>query len=151
MNAHTIIKQIHIHAPVTRVWQALTDHHQFGAWFGIKLEGPFVPGKTTRGQITFEGYEHVLIDFMVEQLQPEQRFVYRWHPYCVDPEVDYSKETPTQVELLLTAKDNGTLLQVTESGFDKIPSHRYDEAMRMNTKGWESQLNNIAEYVTKHG
>ncbi|MDP0500060.1 MAG: SRPBCC family protein [Verrucomicrobiota bacterium JB022] len=147
MKTHTITKQIDINAPVARVWEALTDHRQFGQWFGINLEGPFQPGKTTRGQITFKGYEHVVVDFMVEKMDSQRLLAYRWHPYCVDPEVDYSKETPTLVELELTPSERGTLLKVTESGFDKIPTHRYDEAMRMNTMGWEEQLENIANHV----
>ncbi|HYI82088.1 MAG TPA: SRPBCC family protein, partial [Acetobacteraceae bacterium] len=54
-----IEKTIELNAPVERVWRALTDHHEFGAWFRVKLEGPFVPGEMSRGQITYPGYEHV--------------------------------------------------------------------------------------------
>jgi uncharacterized protein YndB with AHSA1/START domain len=37
-------KTIELRAPVSRVWRALTDHVEFGAWFRVRLDGPFVPG-----------------------------------------------------------------------------------------------------------
>jgi len=45
-----IEKSIAIAAPVERVWRALTDHEEFGAWFRVQLEGPFVPGEVSRGR-----------------------------------------------------------------------------------------------------
>ncbi len=142
-----IEKRIELKAPVSRVWRALTDHREFGAWFRVNLEGPFVPGKPTRGRITHPGYEHVVMEVITQRLEPERLFSYTWHPYAVEPGVDYSAETPTVVEFRLTSTATGTLLVVTESGFDKVPAHRRDEAFRMNSGGWEAQLTNIARHV----
>ena len=144
---HRIEKSIEIKAPVSRVWQALTDHREFGDWFRVRLDGPFVEGETSTGQITHPGYEHVKWEAQVVAIEPERRFVYTWHPYAVDPEVDYSKETPTTVEFTLEPTADGTRLTVVESGFENIPAHRRDEALRMNTGGWEAQVKNIRDHV----
>jgi uncharacterized protein YndB with AHSA1/START domain len=143
-----IEKRIELKAPVARVWRALTDYREFGEWFRVKLEGPFVPGQVTRGHITYPGYEHLKWEAVVQKMEPEQLFSFTWHPYSVDPKIDYSKETPTLVEFRLEAIPGGTLLVLTESGFDKIPSHRRDEAYRMNEGGWSEQMKNIERYVT---
>ena len=144
-----IEKRIELKAPLARVWKALTNHEEFGEWFRVKLEGPFVPGRVSRGRITYPGYEHVTWEATVKEMRPEQLFSFTWHPYAVDPSVDYSQETPTLVEFHLQATANGTLLTVTESGFDKIPAHRQIEALRMNDGGWAEQVKNIERHVAQ--
>ena len=144
-----IEKQIELKAPVSEVWRALTDHREFGEWFRVKLEGPFVPGQVSRGQITYPGYEHLKWEATVQQMEPEKLFSFTWHPYAVDPKIDYSNEPPTLVEFTLQKTANGTLLTVTESGFDKIPSGRRLEAFRMNDGGWAEQMKNIEKHVTQ--
>ena len=144
-----IEKRIDLKAPVSRVWRALTDYREFGEWFRVKLEGPFVVGKEARGQITHPGYEHLQMTMNVQRMEAERFFSYTWHPYAIDPKVDYSKETPTLVEFRLEKSEKGTLLMVTESGFDKVPSDRRLEAFRMNENGWGQQLKNIESYVAE--
>jgi uncharacterized protein YndB with AHSA1/START domain len=131
------------------VWRALTDYREFGEWFRVKLEGPFVVGKVAEGFITWPGYEHLRMEVMVQKIEPERYFSYTWHPYALDPKVDYSNETPTLVEFTLEKTAKGTLLKVTESGFDKIPSARRLEAFRMNDNGWAQQMKNIESYVAE--
>jgi uncharacterized protein YndB with AHSA1/START domain len=145
-----IEKRIEISAPVARVWQALTDHRQFGEWFRVKLEAPFVVGQTSRGRITHPGYEHVEWQAVVKEIQPQRLFSFTWHPYGIDPKVDYSKETPTLVEFRLEQTAKGTLLTLVESGFENVPAERRAEAFRMNDGGWTAQMKNIEEYVAKH-
>ena len=145
-----IEKRIELNAPVARVWRALTDHREFGEWFRVRLEGPFVPGQVSRGHVTYPGYEHLKWEAVVKQMQPEKVFSFTWHPYAIDPNVDYSQETPTLVEFRLEKSATGTLLVVTESGFDKIPPHRQIEALRMNDNGWAIQTQNIEKYVAQH-
>jgi uncharacterized protein YndB with AHSA1/START domain len=144
-----IEKRIELKAPVSRVWRALTDYREFGEWFRVKLEGPFVPGQVTRGQITHPGYEHLKWEGTVKEMQPERLFSLTWHPYAIDPNVDYSKETPTLVEFRLEKIADGTLLVITESGFDNIPAHRRIEALRMDDLGWTEQLKNIERHVAQ--
>ena len=102
-----IEKTIELKAPVSRVWKALTDHHEFGKWFKVRLEGPFVPGKVSRGQITHPGYEHVKWQAVVQKMEPERLFSFTWHPYAIDPKQDYSGETPTLVEFTLEKTADG--------------------------------------------
>ena len=142
-----IEKQILLLAPQTRVWRALTDAEEFGAWFRVKLEGPFVLGGLTKGKLTYPGYEHITMEVRVERMDAETLFSYRWHPYAVDPKVDYSNEPTTLVEFRLKSEDGGTLLRVVESGFDQLPASRRDEAFRMNDGGWKQQLVNIERHV----
>jgi uncharacterized protein YndB with AHSA1/START domain len=142
-----IEKRVELKAPVSRVWRALTDHREFGEWFRVKLEGPFVPGEVSRGRITHPGYEHVTWQATVQKIEPERLFSFTWRPYAIDPNVDYSHEEPTLVEFKLAPTPGGTLLVITESGFDKVPSHRRAEAFRMNERGWTMQLENIARHV----
>lgn len=142
-----IEKVIDLRAPVSRVWRALTDHQEFGAWFRVRLEGPFVPGQVSRGHITYPGYEHVRWEAIVQAMEPERLFSFTWHPYAVDPTADYSQEPPTLVEFTLEQIPSGTRLRIVESGFDKLPAHRRDEAFRMNEGGWSAQTENIARHV----
>jgi uncharacterized protein YndB with AHSA1/START domain len=142
-----IEKSIEINAPVSRVWRALTDHREFGAWFRVAIERPFVVGEVARGNILHPGYEHIQWEVTITAMEPERRFAFTWHPYAVDPEVDYSGEPPTLVEFTLESKGAGTLLRVVESGFDRVPAHRRAEAFRMNEGGWAAQMENIAAHV----
>jgi uncharacterized protein YndB with AHSA1/START domain len=144
-----IEKQVEIAAPVSRVWQALTDSRQFGDWFLVKMDGPFVAGKPVSGQITHPGYEHVRMEIVVKAIAPETLFSFTWHPYAVDPKVDYSQEEPTLIEFRLRAVPGGTLLTVTESGFEKIPAERRAEAILRNDSGWAQQMKNVQAYVDK--
>ena len=142
-------KHIEIAAPLSRVWRALTDSRRFGEWFLVKMDGPFVAGQPVGGQITHPGYEHVRMEIVVKAIEPETLFSYTWHPYSIDPKVDYSKEESTLVKFRLEATAGGTLLTVTETGFDKIPAARRAEALRMNDGGWAQQVKNIQAYVAK--
>jgi uncharacterized protein YndB with AHSA1/START domain len=144
-----IEKHVELKAPIARVWRALTDYREFGEWFRVALEGPFVPGQLSRGRILHPGYEHLTMEFVVQKIEPERLFSFTWHPYAVDPKVDYSSEPPTLVEFHLEKAPAGTLLTVTESGFEKIPAHRRAEAFRMNEGGWTQQMQNINRHVTE--
>ena len=142
-----IEKHVLLKAPLARVWRALTDHEVFGAWFQVKLDGPFEPGKETVGHVTYPGYEGLPWRATVRQMEHERLFSLSWHPYAVDPQVDYSGEPQTLIEFRLEPHEDGTLLHLTESGFDRIPAHRRDEALRMNERGWTEQMENIRRHV----
>jgi uncharacterized protein YndB with AHSA1/START domain len=142
-----IEQRIELTAPVSRVWRALTDHREFGAWFRVALEGPFVLGKEARGRITWPGAEHLTMSATVQRMEPERLFSFTWHPYAIDPAIDYSAEPVTLVEFTLHPIPAGTLLMVVESGFAALPAHRRDEAFRMNERGWSIQTQNIAQHL----
>jgi uncharacterized protein YndB with AHSA1/START domain len=144
-----IEKQILIRAPRSRVWRAISDKTEFGTWFGVNFPaGAFVAGKNVTGKITNKGYDHLTMNIEVVEVTPETRLSYRWHPYAIDPNVDYSAEPSTLVTFTLDEVPEGTRLTVVESGFDQIPLHRRAEAFRSNEGGWAAQVKNIERHVT---
>lgn len=150
-NTDRIEQEVTVRAPRARVWKALTDSEQFGAWFGAEVAEPFAPGRSVgmrmRGASACSGKTHPEFEIQIERVEPEAVFSFRWHPYAVDPNVDYTQEPTTLVEFRLSTVDGGTLVRVTESGFDRIPAGRRVEAFRMNSKGWAIQLENVEKYV----
>jgi uncharacterized protein YndB with AHSA1/START domain len=144
-----IERSIHIQSPRVRVWRALADAEEFGSWFGVDLKGQcFAPGQRARGPITEEGYRHVMFDVVVERIEPERLLSWRWHPYAVDPKIDYSGEQATLVTFTLEDAAGGTLLKVVESGFQQVPPERRFEAFRMNSGGWDAQMDNIRRHAS---
>jgi uncharacterized protein YndB with AHSA1/START domain len=153
-----IEKQVVLKAPLARVWRAISDSQQFGAWFRIDFEGEFREGAQVRGRITFPvsrgsdpapEYQHLTADFFIERIRAPHYLSYRWHPYAIDPTVDYSHEPMTLVEFQLTEVPEGTQLTITESGFERLPAGRKPEAFRMNEGGWTAQLENVEQYVAR--
>ena len=145
-----IEKKVLLHAPRSRVWRAITDSKEFGTWFQAAFTEPFRPGARLKGRITYPGYEHLVIDFVIEKMDPERLFSYRWHPHAVDPNLDYSKEPMTLVVFTLEEVEGGTLLNVVESGFDGIPVARRAEALKGNEGGWAGQMTAIEGYLRRN-
>jgi len=143
-----IEKSIDLKAPVARVWRALTDYEEFGAWFRVRLEGPFALGEVSHGQITYPGYEHMKWEATVQAMETEQLFSLTWCPYGGNPDVDYSNEPQTLVEFRLEPTSAGTRLVISESGFDALPDdERRVDALRRNAQGWSGQVKHIAAHV----
>ena len=141
-----IEKQIELKAPRARVWRALTDAGEFGSWFGVELADRFEPGARVRGKITMKGQDFPF-EVTVERMEPEQLFSFRWHPFAVEPDFDYSKEPMTLVEFTLEEVPGGTQLTLTESGFDRLPPARRAKAFPANEGGWAKQMQLIEKYV----
>ena len=149
INTDRIEEKVFLRVPRARVWRALTDAEEFGAWFGVKLAGAFAPGASVKGTITEKGYEGLPFEIVVQRIEPQRLFSWRWHPYAVDPEVDYSAEPPTHVVCELEEVAGDTLLTVVESGFDGVPDARRAEAYRMHVEGWAAQMKSIERYLAK--
>jgi uncharacterized protein YndB with AHSA1/START domain len=158
MNTDRIEKKIQLRASLQRVWRAVSDSTEFGSWFGMKFDGPFVPGTTIRGVImpttvdpvaadSQKEYEGTPVEILVEQMEPEKLFSFRWHPFAVERDVDYNAEPTTLVAFELEESTDGTLLTVTESGFDSIPLARRAKAFAANEAGWAAQMKLIEEYL----
>jgi uncharacterized protein YndB with AHSA1/START domain len=145
--ADRIVKTVELKAPVSRVWRALTDHNEFGQWFRVKLDGPFKPGALSTGQMTYPGYEHYPWRAVVERMEPERLFSFRWHDFDEKSAIDVSRQPTTLVEFRLEPTAEGTRLTITESGFEALPDPRRLEVLRSNTEGWTIQANNIAAHV----
>lgn len=159
-NTDRIRKQVLLRAPLERVWSAVSDAEQFGSWFGVRFDGPFVAGERLIGRVvptsvdpdvakSQEPYEGLRFDVLVERIEPMRLFSFRWHPYAVDPDVDYSGEPRTLVELVLEEVEGDTLLTVTESGFDGVPLERRAKAFEMNEQGWAGQMTLIEKYLAR--
>ena len=155
-----IQKHILLKAPLARVWKALTDSTEFGDWFGVRFEGPFIAGRPLRGVIAptkadaevarmQEPYAGKTFDIAVERIEPQRLFSFRWHPFAIEPGVDYSKEPTTLIEFTLEEKPDGVLLTVTESGFDRIPLERRAKAFTANEGGWEKQMTLIGKHLAR--
>ena len=156
-----IEKQITLRAPRARVWQAISDTRQFGQWFGIEFDSAFVAGKHVTGRIKptqvdpevakmQEPHAGMACDFHVERIEPMNLFSFRWHPYAVDHGKDYATEPTTLVTFELQDVPEGTLLKITESGFDRIPLARRAEAFKSNDGGWTHQCKLIEKYLTQN-
>src|SRR5262245_44738656 len=163
-----IEKRVTLRAPVSRVWRALADAREFGAWFGFQLEGDFAPGKKMKGVVSGTLDESALIEHQkslglrpskvklpdantsfctIERMEPERYLSFRWIPYGIDAEADPENEPTTLVEFRLEPVSEGTLLTIVESGFDRVPAHRRERAFRMNEGGWATQAENLRKYV----
>lgn len=143
-----IEKQVVLRAPRSRVWQALTEADEFGQWFGVKLTGPFRPGSPVVGQVTQPGYEHIPFNLTIECMEPERVLAWRWH-VLIDPDSGRVSEPTTLVEFRLADVPGGTLVTVTESGFDRMPAEYRDIAYRGNEGGWSQQVMAIEHYLAE--
>lgn len=148
-NTDRIEEKILLRVPRGRVWRALTDAKEFGAWFGVKLAGAFAPGASVKGTITEKEYEGLQFELVVDRIEPQRLFSWRWHPYAIEPDVDYSAEPTTLVVCELEEVADGTVLTLVESGFDKIPAARRAEAYRMHEQGWAMQMKSIEGYLAR--
>lgn len=162
MSTDRIVKTILLKAPRERVWQAISDSRRFGAWFGVELDGPFVPGQEAAGRIAptqadpevarhQAPYVGLPWRIQVERIEPMTLFSFHWHPYALDPATDYSQEPMTRVSFELQDAAGGVLLTVTESGFDRIPEARRAQAFMANSGGWEHQTRLIEKYLARQG
>jgi uncharacterized protein YndB with AHSA1/START domain len=160
MPSDRIEKKTLLHAPLARVWKALTDAHEFGAWFGVALDEPFVEGKTVRGTIAAttvdpdvaelqKPFVGLPFEILIEELVPERRFAFRWHPFAIERDVDYSSEPTTLVVFTLDETAEGVWLTLTESGFEHVPLARRARAFTANEGGWEKQLELVGRYLAR--
>jgi uncharacterized protein YndB with AHSA1/START domain len=150
MNTSTdrVQRRILLKAPRSRVWRALSNAKEFGEWFGVNFTGKtFVAGTHVQGHITYPGYEHLVMDVLIERIEPENLLSWRWHPAAIDSSVDYSTEPRTLVVFELQEGEEGVMLTVVESGFDQVPEARRATAFRMNSSGWETQMKNIEKHI----
>jgi len=148
IDSDRIEKQVVLRAPRSRVWQALTEADQFGQWFGVDLVGGFVVGEPVTGQMTHPGYEHIPFNATIERMEPERVLAWRWH-VLIDGESGRVTEPTTLVEFHLEDVDEGTLLTVTESGFESMPAEYRDLAYRGNESGWSQQMASIERYLAE--
>ncbi len=158
MNTDRIEKQVRLRATRERVWRAISDSGQFGSWFGVAFDGPFAAGGRLTGRIVpttvdaevaklQQPHAGKAFEFSVERIEPMKRISFRWHPYAVEADVDYSKEPTTLIVFELTDAAGDILLTIVESGFDQIPLARRAKAFAANEGGWAKQTLLIQKYL----
>jgi uncharacterized protein YndB with AHSA1/START domain len=158
MNTNRIEKHVVLHAPLDRVWRAISNAEEFGRWFGVRFDGPFVAGTSVTAAITPTSIDEdvakrqqphagVKSTWQIVAIEPQRRFAYRWHPFAVDPDADYDQEPTTLVEFTLTETPEGVLLTIVESGFDVIPEARRSDSFEANTEGWAIQADLFRRYA----
>ena len=151
-------KQLFLLAPQDKVWHAISDAREFGNWFGVEFDREFAPGARMTGRIKptkadlavaeiQKKYAGMRMALVVERVEPMRVFAYRWHPFAIDPDVDYSTEPMTLVTFTLEPTEGGTMLRVVESGFDAIPIGRRADAFEANEEGWGMQMQMIEKYL----
>ena len=157
MSTDRIEKTVVLQAPLERVWRAISDAREFGSWFGMALDGPFVAGNRVVGTIaptqvdpdvaaTQAPHAGTRVVLDVEAVEPMRRFAYRWSPDIGDGGATHA--TTTLVTFDLEPVDGGTRLTITESGFEALPGDLRGEAFRRNDGGWSQQMKNIEIHVT---
>jgi uncharacterized protein YndB with AHSA1/START domain len=158
MNPDRIEKEVLLKAPLDRVWRAISDAEEFGRWFGVRFDGPFVPGTSVIGTMTPTAvdeqvakaqrpYAGVADAWQIVAVEPPRRLAYRWHPYGVEDGMDASKVPTTLVEFTLEDTSDGVLLRIVESGFDAIAPERRQSAYESNTEGWSIQVDLVRKYL----
>lgn len=158
MSTDRIEKKVLLRASLDRVWRAVSDSSEFGRWFGVRFDGPFVAGESVRGVITptevdddvarmQEPHAGVADTWDVVAIEPRRRLAYRWHPFGPEQDVEYGSEPTTLVEFTLTEAPDGVWLQIVESGFDAIPAERRATAFKANSEGWTHQCDLVAKYL----
>lgn len=156
MSADRIEKQVVLRASLDRVWRAISDAAEFGQWFGVRFDGPFVAGTAVTGTITpttvdadvarlQEPHAGNRATWHIVAVEPPRRFAYRWHPFAVD--ADVQDEPMTLVEFTLAETPEGVLLTIVESGFDALPAARRSSAFEANSGGWAHQAELVREYL----
>ena len=158
MTTDRIEKEVLLRAPLDRVWRAISDAGEFGQWFGVRFDGPFVAGTSITGVITPTTVDEEVAKMQqphtgtsdtwhIVAVEPKRRLAFRWHPYGVESGVDYSQEPTTLVEFTLDEKAGGVLLRIVESGFDNIPAARRASAFEANSEGWAKQTELVQKYL----
>ncbi len=160
MSTDRIEKKVLLRATRGRVWRAISDSREFAAWFGVAFDWPFAEGASLKGRIVGtqmdaevaaqqRQFADKAFEFRVERIEPMERISFRWHPYALEAEVDYSKEPTTLIEFELTDAVGGILLTIVESGFERIPLARRAKAFAANEAGWAKQAELIEKYVSR--
>jgi uncharacterized protein YndB with AHSA1/START domain len=157
-DTNRIEKKVLLAARRERVWRAISEAKKFGFWFGMEFDGDFSPGARVTGRIVptkvdadiaqkQEAFRGKPFELVVDRIEPMTVFSFHWHPYAVDEGSDYSAEPMTLVMFELGEAPGGTLLTISESGFDRIPLRRRAEAFRSNSEGWAHQARMIEKYL----
>lgn len=143
-----IVRTIDLKAPVERVWKALTDHEEFGAWFRLSLHRPFKLGELTIGETRYPGHEGLPFWAKIVAMDEPRLFSFVWPmDESIKPDDPDLDRKTTLVEFILEPSTIGTKLTVRERGFKNLPEDRQLQAFRDNQGGWDQQTSNIKRFL----
>ena len=134
-----IERTVELAHPPGQVWAALTTAEGLGAWFGNEAAIDLRPG----GAAWMRWIDGFTADMRVERVEEPVVFGFTWRIYGL-PTDDPRR---TYVEFTLEAAGPGTRLTVVETGFAQLPEDAYREAFDGNTRGWASELGELADYL----
>ncbi len=144
-----IEKIIELNAPVERVWKAITDHREFGEWFRVQLDGPFVPGESILGPHHLPRLSSTSAGRRPSSAWTSQNSFPS--PGSPTPSIPMST-TPVSRRPSSSSGLEPTAIGIAPDGHGvrlrrMSPPHRRAEAFRMNDGGWAEQVRNIKDYV----
>ncbi|MTD53436.1 SRPBCC domain-containing protein [Amycolatopsis pithecellobii] len=134
-----IERTVELAHPPGKVWAALTTAEGLGTWFGNQAKIDLRPGGAA--EMTWD--HGARAEMRVERVEEPKVFGYTWHIYGL-PDDDPRR---TYVEFTLEPAGTGTRLTVVESGFAQLPEDEHRAAFDGNTKGWASELGELADYL----
>lgn len=137
---------ITIHAPISRVWDALINPEQTKKYmYGCEVVSDFTAGSPMDWKAIWEGKETTFVTGHVVSIEPEALLVYT----TFDPLSEYENIPANHLHVTyqLSTEDGNTYLSVTQGDYSSVPdgSRRYEEAAREG--GWSSILLTIKEIV----
>jgi uncharacterized protein YndB with AHSA1/START domain len=153
-----IEKSIVLNCALERVWCAISEARQFSAWMGLSDHGDFVPGTLFTAKMAptkfndefaklQEPFDGLQVKMTIDQIQRPRLFSFRFHPFAVDPDADYSREPMNLVTFELQEVPDGTMVTITETGFDRIPLERRAMAYEVNDRGWALATKALENYL----
>ena len=135
-HTNAIEKTLELEASVPKVWAALTDPSQLGAWFPDRVED-LPPQVGSEGWLVWEDHGRYAIE--IDSIEPENRLVWRW---ARKSETALEGGYNTTVEWTLTPRDDGgTTLHLVEHGF------KSDGDREQNAGGWNHELGELVEHL----
>lgn len=129
-----------IHAPIEKVWEALTNPVLTEKYmFGCRAESAWKPGSELLWKGTYEGKEMIFVKGTVTTIDPPHQLVYT----TFDPNgsIEDVTENYLSVSYVLTEEKGATTLTVSQGDYSKVAEgeKRYNE-MYNGGEGWNPIL-----------
>lgn len=136
----TIERSITISAPLTRVWELVTEP---GWWVptDVPVEVDHRPGSV----VVRESEKWGRFPVEVVELRPMSYAAFRWS--STFPGADPTPGRTTLIEFAVTPTDDGVRVSVVESGFSKLvaPDELKAQSVESNSGGWTEELSSLRD------
>ena len=149
-----------LRAPLDRVWRAISDSQEFGRWFGVRVDGPFVAGTSVTATITGTTVDDKVAEMQRPHVGATGKLADRRGGTAAPIRLSLAsvrgrtrrrlrtRNPSTLVEFTLSEAPDGVLLRIVESGFDAIPEARRAIAFEANSEGWAMQTELVRKYLS---